>query len=83
MKKNYTSFEDIDLELEKLNLKRQIHSQEIKLNFNKTKSVLQPNAIVNELVISSKKIFSSSLQSILEFGLSFLIKQLLNKKRGN
>ncbi len=83
MPKKYSSYDQINTELEILKLEREIHKQHILLNVEKTKESLQPQNILQEALNSCKTIFSNSYMTILQIAIPYVINWLSNKKRGN
>ncbi|PKV50223.1 hypothetical protein ATE84_2275 [Aquimarina sp. MAR_2010_214] len=65
MDKTYTSFKEIEQDLRKLNLQRQINLEEIKLLKSEFKEDLQPYQWVSTLLSAVKK-----------YGIFYLIKRL-------
>ncbi|KZS38868.1 hypothetical protein AWE51_14910 [Aquimarina aggregata] len=65
MKKTYTSFKEIEQDLRKLNLQRQIHLEEVKLIKSEFKEELQPYQWVSTIFSAVKK-----------YGTFYLIKKL-------
>ena len=83
MPKKYSSYDQINSELEILKLEREIQKQHILLNVEKTKESLQPKNILQEALNSCKTIFSNSYMTILQIAIPYVINWLSNKKRGN
>jgi hypothetical protein len=80
--KQYTSFEQIDRELEILRIEKEINHQKLLLVVQKTKESLQPLNMVSDLMGSYKASFSNIYTSILEMGIPLIIKLIRRKKRG-
>lgn len=83
MSKKYSSYDQINAELEILKLEREIHLQHIMLNVEKTKKSFQPKYLVHEALDSCKNSVSSSYAKILQLAIPYVIDWLINKKRGN
>jgi hypothetical protein len=83
MSKKYSSYDQINAELEILKLEKEIHLQHILLNLEKTKETFQPKNLLHEALDSCKSIISSSYATILQIAIPYAINWLINKKRGN
>ena len=81
--KKYSSYAEIEQELEILKLEKEINYNKIKLNFERTKeSVLPFQAIANVGNMYSNFI-SGPVGIILKIAVPFAIKWFVNRKRGN
>jgi hypothetical protein len=83
MAKKYSSYDQINADLEMLKLEKEIHFQHILLNIDKTKESLQPENLFQEALASIKLKLSSSYGMILQIAIPYLINWLINKKRGD
>lgn len=83
MSKKYSSYDQINTDLEILKLEKEIHLQHILLNVEKTKESIQPENLFREALGSCKTILSNSYTSILQIAISYAINWLINKKRGD
>jgi hypothetical protein len=81
--KKYSSFEEIDRELEILKMEKDIHYHRLIYNVQKTKEGLEPMNLIKGLVSSTVSNFPSSLGTIFNIALPFMIKRFFNKKRGH
>jgi hypothetical protein len=81
--KKYTSYDEIDRELEILRLEKEINYQKLILTVQKTKENFTPQNLVSGFLGSYKTLFSSSYGTILNIVIPFIIKWIVNKKRGN
>ena len=81
--KKYTSYDEIDRELEILRLEKEINYQKLILTVQKTKENITPQNLVSGFLGSYKTLFSSSYGTILNIVIPFIIKWIVNKKRGN
>lgn len=81
--KRYASYAEIEQDLEILKLEREIYFQKMKLSYEKTKESVFPSEPVHAFYSLYKKIFSSSLGSILKIALPYIISWIINRKRGN
>mgnify|MGYP003452600827 CR=1 FL=1 len=83
MAKKYSSYDQINADLEMLKLEKEIHLQHILLNIHKTKESLQPENLFHEALASLKLKLSNSYGMILQIAIPYLINWLINKKRGD
>lgn len=81
--KKYSSYSEIDRELEILKLEKEIHLQKILLNIEQTKEVLRPENLLIEFLGSCKMVVTNSYTKVLLAVLPYMIKWLKNKRRGN
>jgi hypothetical protein len=81
--KKYTSYGEIDRELEILRLEKEINYQKLILTVQKTKENFTPQNLVSGFLGSYKTLFSSSYGTILNIAIPYIIKWIVNKKRGN
>ena len=80
--KKYSSYAEIELELEILKLEREINLQKIILDVEKTKESLLPKNILKSLIGDYKSILSNSSGMILNIVIPLLINWLTKRKRG-
>jgi len=83
MAKKYSSYDQINADLEILKLEKEIHYQHILLNIDKTKESLQPENLFQEALASLQLRLSNSYGMILQIAIPYLINWLINKKRGD
>lgn len=81
--KKYSSYAQIERDLEILKLEKEINYQKLLINFQKTKDSITPQNIVGGLFYSYKDYFSNSYSKILQTILPYVINWFINKKRGN
>jgi hypothetical protein len=81
--KKYSSYAEIERDLEILKLQKEINYQKLVLSFQKTKESITPQNIVNGFFSSYKEYFSNSYVNILQSILPYIIGWFINKKRGN
>lgn len=81
-RKKYSSYAEIDRELEILKLEKEINYQKLVLSFQRTKEGITPQKIVNGFVSSYTDYFKKSYPQILQSFLPFVINWFINKKRG-
>ncbi|QBZ97098.1 DUF6327 family protein [Flavobacterium sangjuense] len=81
--KKYSSYAEINHDLEILKLEKEIHYKKMLLSIDKTKESFLPSKpvlFVNDLY---KKIFSGSLGTILKIAIPYAINWYINRKRGD
>jgi hypothetical protein len=78
--KKYTSFEQIERDLQILKLEREIHYNKIVLNYEQTKENLTPRSLLSSLLHFS---IPNNLGSIIKIIGPLLIQWFFNKKRGS
>ncbi len=81
--KKYSSYAQIDRELEILKIEKEISYQKVILGYHKTKESVAPNHLLNNFLGSFKTVFSGSFGNILNVVVPFVIKWIINKKRGH
>ena len=81
--KRYSSYAEIDRDLEILKLEKEIYYRKMKLSFDKTKDSLMPSQQVPGFYGIYKKVFSGTLGTVIKIALPYLINWLINKKRGD
>jgi hypothetical protein len=81
--RKYSSYAEIDRDLEILKLEKQIHYQKLVLSIDQTKESLLPSNLVFDLVNYYKSFASNIYMNLLKFAIPYLIKWFKNKKRGD
>jgi hypothetical protein len=81
--KKYSSYAQIDRELEILKVEKEISYQKIVVGYYKTRESLSPHHLLNNFLGSFTTIFSGSFGTILNIAIPFAIKWMINKKRGH
>ena len=81
--KKYSSYAEIELELEILKLKKESNQQKLQESFQKTKDSFNPKNMVAGFFGSYKTLFSNSYGTLLNIAIPFAIKWIVNRKRGN
>jgi hypothetical protein len=81
--KKYSSYAEIELELEILKLEKELNLQKIKLNVEKTKESLLPKNIIKSFLGDYKSILSNSSGTILNIAIPLLINWFTKRKRGD
>jgi hypothetical protein len=81
--KKYSSYAQIELELEILKVERELNLKRIVLNVQKTKESLLPINLLRGFIRDYKSIFSNYSGMILNIAIPILVNWILKKKRGN
>ena len=79
--KIYTSFYEINKELEILKLEKELNYHKLALSFDKTKENLQPQSIKRELIFYAKETITETFRSFLVLGIPYVLNYL-KRKRG-
>lgn len=72
--KIYSSFEEIELDLQILKVQREIHVQKIKLNLEKTGENLKPINLLEDYIGESNRNTFSLIEQVIKIILQFVIK---------
>ncbi|SNR88366.1 DUF6327 family protein [Flavobacterium sp. ov086] len=80
--KKYSSYAEIERDLEILKLEKEINYQKLVLSFQRIKESITPHSIVSGVFSSYKEYFSKSYPKILQSILPYIINWFINKKRG-
>ena len=72
--KIYSSFEEIELDLQILKVQREIHAQKIKLNLEKTGENLKPINLLQDYIGESNRDTFSLIEQVIKIILQFVIK---------
>ncbi|HAH55350.1 MAG TPA: hypothetical protein DCM02_08745 [Flavobacterium sp.] len=81
--KKYSSYAQIELELEILKVERELNLKRIVLNVQKTKESLLPINLIGGFVRNYKSFLSTYSGTILNIAIPIFIKWILKRKRGN
>jgi hypothetical protein len=81
--KKYSSYAQIDNDLEILKTEREIHYQRILLSIDKTKESFLPSKTVSLISDLYHKATSGMLGTILKIAIPFAINWFINRKRGD
>ena len=81
--KKYTSYAEIERDLEILKLEKEINYNKIKLNFERTKESVLPFQTIAKVGNIYSNFISGPVGIILKIAVPFAIKWFVNKKRGN
>ena len=81
--KKYSSYAEIELELEILQVERDLNLKKIVLSVEKTKESLLPQNLIKSFLGDYKSILSNSTGLILKIVFPLIINWLTKRKRGN
>lgn len=81
--KKYSSYAQIELELEILKVKRELNFQKIVLNVEKTKECLLPKNLIKSFLGDYKSILSDYSGMIFNISIPLLINWFTKRKRGD
>ena len=80
--KKYSSYADIDSDLEILKLEKEISYQKLVLSIQKTKDAVTPENIINGFLEPYREAIPNSLRSIIQAIFPYVISYFMNRKRG-
>jgi hypothetical protein len=81
--KIYSSYAQIESELEILKLEKEISCQKLILSFRQTKESLSPSNLMSSFLGSVKNSFTGSYATVLNIAVPLIIKWFINRKRGS
>lgn len=81
--KKYSSYAEINHDLEILKVQREIHYQKIVLSLDKTKESFLPSKTVSLISDIYQKATSGMLGTILKIAIPYAINWYINRKRGD
>ena len=81
--KKYSSYAEIELDLQILKIEREIHYQKIVLSIDKTKESVLPSNTMALVGNVFKNMFSGTIGTIIKTLIPIAINWYINKKRGN
>ncbi|AIN72951.1 hypothetical protein O8E88_000938 [Flavobacterium psychrophilum] len=82
-KKKYSSYTEIERDLEILKLEKEIYYEKILLSIDKTKESILPSKSVTLIGNVYQKVFSGTYVSILKMFIPYVYNWYLKRKRGN
>lgn len=74
-KKIYSSFEEIELDLQILKVEREIHAQKIKMGFQQTGENLRPMNLLQDYIGNTNPATFSLIEQVVKFILQFVVKR--------
>jgi hypothetical protein len=81
--KKYSSYAEIELELEILKVERELNIKRIGLNIQKTKEIFNPLNFVKGFFGDHKSMIANAAGKIISIIIPILINWMLKRKRGN
>ena len=81
--KKYSSYEQIDIELEILKLQREINYRKLQLSVHKTKDNLRPRNLVGSLLKSNNPALSNSYETLFNTAVPLIFGWLSKRKGGD
>ena len=81
--KKYSSYADIEHDLEILKVERELHYQKIRLSMDKTKESLVPSKTISFLGNLYENVFSGAVGTIIKTLIPIVINWYINRKRGD
>jgi hypothetical protein len=81
--KKYSSYAEIDRELEILKLEKEINYQKLVLSFHKTTDLITPENIVSGFLEPYKDAIPNQLLTIIKAVFPYIISYFINRKRGD
>ncbi|WP_269224355.1 MULTISPECIES: DUF6327 family protein [Flavobacterium] len=81
--KKYSSYAEIDRELEILKLEKEISYQKLVLSVQQTRDAITPQNIVSGFLAPYKEAIPNKLLVIIKTIVPFIISYFLNRKRGD
>lgn len=81
--KKYSSYAQIEHDLEILKIEKEIHYQKILLSIDKTKESILPSKSVSFIGNVYEKVFSGSFGTILKSAIPYIFNWYINRKRGD
>ncbi len=82
-KKRYSSYAEIELDLEILKVEKELNLKRIVLNVEKTKESLLPKNLLKSFLGDYKTILSGYSGTIINLAIPLLINWITKRKRGN
>lgn len=81
--KKYSSYKQIEEELEILRLEKEIYYQKTLFSIDKTKESILPSKSVSLLGTLYQNVFSGTYGTILKIAIPFVVNWYINRKRGD
>ncbi|WP_333598996.1 DUF6327 family protein [Flavobacterium sp.] len=81
--KKYSSYAEIERDLEILKIEKEIHYQKIVLSIEKTKESIVPSKSISFVADVYDKVFSGTYGTILKILIPYAINWFINRKRGD
>lgn len=81
--KKYSSYAEIDKDLEILRLEREIHYRKTLLSIDKTKECIVPTRTISRISNLYNRFFSGTYGMLLKIAIPYVINWFINRKRGD
>ena len=81
--KKYSSYAEIEQDLEILKLEKEIYYQKMLLSIDKTKESILPSKSISLLGNLYQKVFSGTYGTILKLLIPYVFNWYINRKRGD
>lgn len=81
--KKYSSYAEIEQELEILMVEKELYYQKMLLSVEKTKESILPSKSVSFIGNLYQKVFSGTYGTLLKIAIPYIINWYINRKRGD
>ena len=81
--KKYSSYAEIEKDLEILKLEKEIYYQKIVLSIDKTKESIMPSTTATLIGSVYQKVFSGTYGTLLKMLIPYIFNWYVNRKRGD
>ena len=81
--KKYSSYNQIEHDLEILKVEKEIHYKRMLLSIEKTKECILPSKTISFVNAIYEKVFSGNLGAILKIVIPYAVNRYINRKRGD
>ncbi|WP_298117699.1 DUF6327 family protein [Flavobacterium sp.] len=81
--KKYSSYAEIEQDLEILKLEKELYYQKMLLSIDKTKESILPSKSVSFIGNLYQKVFSGTYGTLLKIAIPYVINWFINRKRGD
>lgn len=81
--KKYSSYAEIEQDLEILKLEKELYYQKMLLSIDKTKESILPSKSVSFIGNLYQKVFSGTYGTLLKMAIPYIINWFINRKRGD
>jgi hypothetical protein len=81
--KKYSSYAEIEQDLEILKVEKELYYQKMLLSYEKTKDSILPSKSISFIGGVYQKVFSGTYVTILKIVIPYIINWYINRKRGD
>jgi len=81
--KKYSSYAEIEQDLEILKVEKELYYQKMLLSIDKTKESILPSKSVSFVGNLYQKVFSGTYGTLLKIAIPYIINWYINRKRGD